>query len=755
MPQGSFDLSPVPAVIATTAMPIIVCRYTPGGEDDEDWYTVLPNVRCLRIDYREGPEPPLARFQYLMDDLLAATMDWPSQFEQLWPIDAVGNYVVMNDDRLVVLTQGPPTNDGSDPKKIVLFDGFAQIPQVDASAQRQEVTFVAQSVAIRLWDDPILGRTQRDADEVGTTDGSQDYFVDLPCRFNPSDTSVGDLGGYVGNSVAEDDFTTDAENPDLGAYPVFIEPYLIEGHSSETNYWFISDVVKYLIAIQPSPEDDAENPYVIYPTFDSLDDVLGNYAPPDNGTLNSSDAQQSNIKIRDYDASNKAVPDVIADMMHYAGFVMTFTISTDDSGNPQTNLKLLRRDALSTQAPKVLYLAPNGASSLDLAANNTTALHLARDCNQVANAWDIETALRQVELTVYLAPGFQPAAGDDSSTNITKWNLSKLTNATDESRRMYRWWVADECGDGHWNANQDSWLTNTTLDFTPVFPNDPDTGETTWVVRYRPGQRTLISKDAAGKPLRAVLELCTNSTSGEPSIQDQPDSRTWTTVAHGWELVDDRLGIRCTVEDPNVWHTGQQTSTGGAAAVPTIRAVTWSASPDETNNHAILFRLTTVIDADIRINATADKRLASPTKFTRRRSADGKDHFQLCMIAPNSLYYSTQKDMNGDSGDGTNPLIVRDDTKAATTHAEQLRAAHEFPTLAGSATLPFLTDYYQIGDRVKIIEGRGADLAINIGADQGETPSYPWIAAFAWDFQGNKQQTILQFSDRRAEPQGF
>jgi hypothetical protein len=98
--------------------------------------------------------------------------------------------------------------------------------------------------------------------------------------------------------------------------------------------------------------------------------------------------------------------------------------------------------------------------------------------------------------------------------------------------------------------------------------------------------------------------------------------------------------------------------------------------------------------------------------------------------------------------------VARDDTKAAQTHVDQLRSAHEFPTLAGSATVPFITDYYQIGDRIKIVQGRDASLQINVGIDQGETPSYPWVTAFSWDFQGDRQQTVLQLSDRRAEPQG-
>ena len=128
MPVGSFDLSPVPAGQATAALPIAVCLYTPG---DENPYTILPNVRCLRIDYREGPEPPLARFQYFMDDLLEASLGWPSQFESLWPINAQGNYVVLTDDRLVVLTQIPPATPDGGPQTVVLFDGFAEVPQAD------------------------------------------------------------------------------------------------------------------------------------------------------------------------------------------------------------------------------------------------------------------------------------------------------------------------------------------------------------------------------------------------------------------------------------------------------------------------------------------------------------------------------------------------------------------------------------------------------------------------------------------------
>ncbi len=733
MPPGSFDLSPIPSAIAIPAAPVIVCLYDSTAENP---YTILPNVYCLRIDYREGPEPPLARFQYLMGDLLEAALGWPSQFEQLWPIDAQGDYLVQTDDRLVVLTQDPEGN------PVVLFDGFAQIPQADVSSQSQSVTFVAQGVAIRLWDMPIFGRLQRDASNSTDTSGESDVFVELPCRFNPSDSSVGTNGGYVGNCV--DDYT---ELDGGVTYPIFLDPLCSERGEGVTTFWQVGDAMSYLLQSEPSPMDAGGNPYVVYPPFATLQDILSCQAPPDNGTLNSSDAQETPIEIRDYDASNKPVAEAWAELLRYCGFVMVFFTETDSDGNPQTSLKIVRKDALATAAPKLLYLAAEGAGTLDLTANNVTALHLARDLNQVVNSWAVETGPKQVEISVILAPGFQPASGDASDRK--PFFLSNAPDATTDERRRYRWWIADECGDGHWNVQEAEWVENMPIDLTKIFPVD-DAGDYTYVDRYRPGDKTLISKDTDGKPLKATLEIILNEQSGDPELNN--GGTGWITIPHGWRLLEDRLGIEVTVNDPDDWDTGATKKSDGTPAQLHIRALTWMASP--TTETDFMLRLTTVIDSDQRIQAEAPKRTASPTQFARQRTADGKDHFQYCTIDLSSRYYGEQTDINGDPGDNTNPLVMRDDTKAATTHAEQLRSAHEFPTLAGSATLPFITDYYQIGDRVQIIQGRNANLQINVGIDQGETPCYPWITAFAWDFQGDKQQTILQFSDRRAEPQG-
>jgi hypothetical protein len=752
---GSFDLDFLPAQSAGQALPIVVCLYTPGGVAESP-YTILPNVRCLRIDYREGPEPPTARFQYLTADLLADNLGWPAQFESLWPIDAEGDYVVTMDDRLVVFTYDPQ----GDPQ--VLFDGFAQVPQVDLTATTQAVTFAAVGAAVRLWDIPITGRVQRNASNPLITDGSNDVPVDLPTRFNPSTNTVGAYAGYAGNMVNDQLFTVLPEwngTGNAGGAPVFIDELVADrafdedaGDVLEIAYWWTSSAIKYLLAVQQSPEDEAGNPYVVYPTFDSLDAILQTYEPPDHGVLNADDAHVRETFIRDYDATNKGVVDAVGELLAYAGFVLFFETSTQDDGTPQTSLRIARRDSFAATAPKAIYLATagtvftpavdTGEEPADPTLNNAAALHLARDCNSIVNAWGIETALQQFEVTVYLSPGFQPVDGDQNAPTVDNFLTTNLTGTTADQARRYRWYIADECGDGHWNSLETEWNLTEPIDFSPIFPANDD-GTPSYVERYRPGARTLIARDPQGKPLKAVLEIKQGSYSADPLIGEDPtthNTNPWLTVSNGWQLLEDRLGIRVTIQNPEDWQTGNP-------KLPTIRGITWQVAP--TAQTAFALRLTTVIEADIRIPAFAAKRPASPTLFERRRIADAKDHFRYCVIAPNSLNYAAA------GGNGTDPVIVRDDTAAAQAHVDQLRAAKEFPPLAGSVAIPFVTDYYQIADRVNIIQGRDASLQINVGADQGEAPSYPWVTAFSWVFESQRQQTVLQLSDRRAEPRNL
>ena len=170
-----------------------------------------------------------------------------------------------------------------------------------------------------------------------------------------------------------------------------------------------------------------------------------------------------------------------------------------------------------------------------------------------------------------------------------------------------------------------------------------------------------------------------------------------------------------------------------------------AASGAPTNGAQPVLRLTTVIRDDLRMPISADKRIASPTRFARWRTVDARDHFQYASIDPSSMNYTSQ------GGDGTDPVVARDDTDNAMAHAYQLRSTYEFPPLAGSVTVPYITTYYEVGDRIEQVAGRNVSLTTNIGQDQGETPTFPWVVGVSWSFEGDRQSTTLQLSDRRAE----
>src|SRR5262249_7680266 len=161
-----------------------------------------------------------------------------------------------------------------DGSPLILFDGFAQIPQVDVTPRSQRVAFAAVGVAVRCYDDVIHTRLQRDADQPDVTDGSADFEIHAPCRFNPPDNSVGSQGGFVANSTPDRFYTVDE---DTGNYPVFIDPLLVEREESAgTAYvapWYIGDAILYLLA-QPNPGDD----YVKWPNSATITQLLDTLA---------------------------------------------------------------------------------------------------------------------------------------------------------------------------------------------------------------------------------------------------------------------------------------------------------------------------------------------------------------------------------------------------------------------------------------------------------------------------------------------
>ena len=297
----------------------------------------------------------------------------------------------------------------------------------------------------------------------------------------------------------------------------------------------------------------------------------------DSGFVNPDDAGDytaEDVVIRDFDATNMAWPDALSLQLGYAGFGMRFVTGEDEAGDPRQTLEIYRKDAAGQASPLDLELPGRGAE-LDPARCNVAALSLARDSRSIVNAITVETQQRRVEVSVVLAPGFTPAAGDETAANRGQFLRANLSTASGDVRRKYRYYVADEAGDGHWDASSASWLTGA-LDLSAIFPAT-EKGKSSYVRRLRPGSNTLLSRDSKGQPLRAQLALSRDYQGPVPGLWD--GSGTWQPIAGGWELLDDRLGILVTVEDPECWPIGDYTGTSPQEPSRTLRGITSQANP--------------------------------------------------------------------------------------------------------------------------------------------------------------------------------
>ena len=410
MPYGSFTFSPYPPALALDATPVGVFLYDPtvdpdgGGEDDGEnspWYTLLPNVRCEQIQYKEGVEPPTARFSYYLDDMANAQNGWPNQFDNIWPLTvAPSNYVVGNGTELVVLAF---LGDGT---TRVLWHGYSRVPQTDLTPSSQHVTFVGVGVAIRGWDIPIGGRLQRQGtDPVGVNDDPE-VLTDLPTRFNPAGIATTFVGGYQPNCTASG---CDVDEGEESPYPVFFEPTY--DSTPAPRLWTLSGAIRYILAVWNTLQsgDSACDLMLDNPDFGVLDSLLQNRRPNPGETFydpsDSSTYQTDDNLIRDYDATNKPWPVVVAELLGFYGFGMRWVCEDDQYGRPHDYLAVYRKDAAGPTDPLQIYL-PETGSYLTEALANVSTFHAAFDYHAVANQVFIESHPERYEMSLILAPGY-------------------------------------------------------------------------------------------------------------------------------------------------------------------------------------------------------------------------------------------------------------------------------------------------------------------------------------------------------------
>jgi len=707
----TFDPPPIP--LARTVASIRVARYDTKLDAGER-YTDLPNIRCVEIQSREGPEPGVALFRYVFDQNTDAI--YPRRVEEVLALSKAGPYVVRQDDRIVVL------KDDVDGGSTVLFDGFAQAPQANLHSTGESVIFQCQGVAVREWDTPIGGAYYRDSDDP--TDGA-DILTGLPTRFNPDGkpNCIPD-GGNSGTSPKD--------------YPAFFDVFCKKSTDVRTK-WYLSKAIRYLCS-----HGNPDETYVKNPAFTVLDDLFSARTPKEGEFLDLNDSStydEAEIVCQDFDATGEPWPVAVTKLIEPHGFGLIFRLSTNTDGEPTTKVDLVRRDGGDAIKPKSLLLQEPG-DTLAPDKSNLGSLTLSRDSTAIVNRFILDSEPTRYEADFVLAPAFAIDAGDATAVAPFGIGAASFADPTLLNSDKYRIFVFDECGEGHWN-----FLTATTattvasLDAVLGIPStDPVTGTVTrlYAHRRRPAIRDLVTVDHEGKTMEAMLWVSTDYAGTKPGVWD--GTGTWQrVVSTEWTLLKDRLGIRLTMRNPDDWSIGKPTDASMPFPSGKVRVVKSLASADSTNPR-FHFRLTCTIEGDQNLSALASKRAASSTKFSITRRHDARDRFRKRVVTMKSHFNTTNANLS--------PI---DDTEKAKAHVEALRLSHEAARFAGSPVVPRFTLAYRLGDKLDRVKGREISFETVIGREQQEGARYPTVVGITWSFDG-QQQTTLHLEDRRAEP---
>ncbi|WP_422931438.1 hypothetical protein [Singulisphaera sp. PoT] len=763
--SGQFTYEPDPnASLAFQAIPTVVLRYKTGQDgfgNPQGSYELLPNIRCVGVEIQEGPSPAVARFRYAFGDPFGDAQD-PKRVEDVYALDAQGQNVVNHDDRLVVMFL---LGEGQDQ---ILFDGFVQVPQADLGSTVEMVTFEALATPIREYDFPLRGAIMRDAstpDQPGA-----DIRSGLEPRFNPDgkpnatpddadsnpklDSTIG------GTEEGKDDDSEDGgfgyiggegEPPgelgeDEAAYPVFLGPVwpptdkdpqteepLCKIKGKTIRIWTLEMAARYVIGV-----GNPRQRYVKYADLAELKDILVAIVPAYEGAFinlqDDSTFKKEDIEVEDYNVRGEPWPVALHRLIDPYGFAMRFDVELDEDGFPVHHLRVYRKD--DELLIKSLYLQAPG-DALDPNLTNVMGLKLARDGSDIVNQWRVDTDIEEIEASFILAPGWKISPGDKDT--IEKYTGTK--EATD-----YRVYVFDECGEGHWSFQSNSWQEGYPGNLDKLLDPDKKPGDKrSYVIRRRPGKPSLITLDKLGKPLQAKLFVSAKYAGEMPGVWDGTGD-DWQEIApSNWNVLPDRLGFRITADNPNDFKGGIP-GKGEPVAYPQgglINVVEWNSNPTADYPYP-RFRLTTVIEADAGIDISAKRREVTMTSFTVERRYDARERFHKRTVSK----YSSESEQKGASG---NDEFKVDDEKESQSFADALRKESEAGTFAGNVELNGLWLGYKVGDKLDKIVGRDIGLNQTLGTAQGESDNLPSIVTIAYQLEP-EQKTVLVLADRRGTP---
>lgn len=660
-----------------------VYRYTPPSD-----YEHLDNVECVFIEQHTGADPGIAGFRYVFGN---GDPDAPQSIEEALSLGSSLPKTVLEGDHLVVKATRP------DAEVKILFDGHALDFGMALAGNQERVNIHAVGIARRLKDTVIGGAYLRDASTPNVI--TANFQSDLVAQFNPR--------GVKNATASGDDVESGGVANEL--HPIFIDPNV---PGLNQRHWTLPMVARFLIFRHNADED-----FVINPIGSDLDALLVARIPISGTDMDYFDPgtyTQEPIIVSDKPLTGRDWPTVLHEYVRFSGFDMAYMLDTVD-GDPETRLRLWHRMG---PTPKDLWLQPRG-STLDGRLSNIGSAQVKRDLTSVITDWQVDGALKRYEASFILAPGFPMDAVDGSDFDHLRAFDRSSTDWPTTNHDKYRLYIFDECGEGHYAVGDDT-IDNTVASLNALF------GSGVYTRRRRKPLGDLLTTDPDEKPLRYRLSYSTDYAGTPPELWD--GTGTWTPILRGFHLIKDRIGIYISIDNPNHWVIGEDPASGSPLI---LRGVEDQCSVSGSN---FCLRLTCVVEGDQNLRGIAVASGYSPLDATPiLRRIDARDRYRLDTIAAYSEFNNT-----------STPIVARDDQDAIDSEAAMNRAATEAGLLEGSIEIPYLTDYYELGDPIRQIDGR--NLSFRTDGGTVSTPVYPLVEGRRWDFDGG-QRTTLMLSD--------
>ncbi len=698
-----WNTTPVPTDRAAT--PIVVARYNAQAASGKQFQN-LTSLRCVSIHRSIGTDPGRAVFRYAFDGQNANS---PQSIEQALSTSVRLSEAINTGDQLVVKGIKP---DGTNE---FLFYGKALKFGFKLQGQVEQVFMTAIGIAKEFWNTPIAGAKIRDGSNVAT---GADIQTDVLAQFNPKG---------LPNATEKANWVTPQIEDQAGdfQYPSFMDPNIVRDPDVR-DYWQLNTGVRWLVF----SHYDGSTPLTL-PDGSQLDSLLMSLEP-NGATVDPGDPSTYTpkpIMLSDKPMTGRDWPSVLNDLLKDRGFGMEWRLAgvSDDGKLPQVSLRIFR---LQLGTLRNVYLQQRG-SFFDPTLSNVGEGEIERDASQVINRWDVYGALNKYEAGFVLTQLFPMQASDGNSVaSIALYDRNSA--AFSYNSDAYRLFGLDETGEGSYAIGSTTEVNKpTNLD---QVLGTPINNKAVYATRRRKPIGELLSLDSNGKARRYQLAISTDYMGTIPGVWD--GSGTWQVIEGGFSLLKDRLGIRITADNPNGWKIGKSNEPTAPFPEGVVKVVESLSNPGAVNKKFYL-RLVAVIEGDSAVKGTADKTDNSVLTTTVARQIDARDRYEKNTVDKSSPFNTTGADQ-----------VVRDDTDNATAEAIANRAATEAGILEGPIKIPRFTNFYQLGDRISQIVGRGLGFRTDNGSSQSATAAvYPVIVAIDQIFEP-EQQTVLHLSDQ-------